>query len=165
MLDAIAYLTFWYLIVGAICLWLIRKKWWSQYLHTDRHYCLATAISCLILIIIPAMPYLAVERKTALWKNELFPLTQRAVSQMYGEHVPIIMFKVLHVDSQVAEVYAVFVRQEPMPHCAAGFTFVFKREKNGWRYFGDYNGIWSDCSSASSNVFPPYRAMGDFNYS
>jgi hypothetical protein len=117
-----------------------------------------------ILLLLPLAPYAVVEWRTASFKASLLPVTQRTLRDINGSEDPILSFKVLSVGQQEAEVYAVILRRNPKPLCAFALVMTFTNTTKEWQFTGNYRGVWSDCSSASGNIFPPYPARNDYQY-
>lgn len=117
-----------------------------------------------VLFLLPLAPYAVVESRTAYWRASLLPATQQALAEISGGSEPMLSFKVLSVQQNQAEVYAVTLRRNPKPLCASGLAMTLAKTAKGWQFTGNYRAVWSDCGSASGNIFPPYPDKSDYKY-
>jgi heme/copper-type cytochrome/quinol oxidase subunit 2 len=120
------------------------------------------AITILVLSL-PLVPYARVELNTRLALPALQPAVEEAALALTGNrHVRSV--KGLSLEGSDARVHIVSPCSMEYPTPQKGWTadvVTLVHEGSGWRYNGYYDTVWSDCGSASGNIFPPYPSKGE----
>ena len=124
--------------------------------------------ACISLIVVvaamPLVPYALIEYRTAINAQRLRTGTREALNEIGFDHASILSLKVLSITQKSAIVYVACLRSTPQPLCANGLVVTLTRQNNEWKFISQYESIWSDCSSASGNIFPPYPAKNAYKY-
>lgn len=116
----------------------------------------------LLAALLPLLPYAAVEAQTHLYLPALRGAVADAVQEINGAPT-FRSAKVLGITQRSCRVYVV----TPCLAAAAlgsgwrGEVLRLSRSGAGWSYTG-VETVWSDCGSASGNIFPPYPSKGDY---
>ena len=113
---------------------------------------------------LPLFPYALVEGQTLLCRAALMPATRQALRELYSKD-QILWFKVLSISPRKARVYVVTPCWDTPPLSNSRDRVAqwidLRRTAQGWRFNGNWDAVWSECGSASGNVFPPYLGKGE----
>lgn len=152
MIHIVAYLLAAYLLV----LLLITKV--SRRIRVRRSW---SNIIVGFLLILPLLPYVAVETQTLLWRESVMTATTEAMKKI-GFESQIRTIKVLRAKPGWLRVYVVTPCLKPDPGFRAS-TIELRKNGKTWGFIeGTDNCIWSDSGSADGNVFPPYPSKGSY---
>ena len=115
----------------------------------------------LAILLVPLLPYIAVEALTATLGRQLVTATQRS-RDWAGNRAPVVSYKVLWAGPQEAHLYLVAPCDNPPDEENAGYLFRLRRSGRTWSVVDTPECIWSDCGNAEGNVFPPYFGIREF---
>jgi hypothetical protein len=110
----------------------------------------------ILLLICPFIPYLVVEINTSAYGQTFYNVIKN--SEGTGVSGQIYMLKVLQISRIDAAIYVVSPCDssgKELVNCV-GAVIEFRRDTDGWKFTGNRNTMWSDCGTASGEVFPPY---------
>jgi hypothetical protein len=113
--------------------------------------------ACIILFFL--LPYIFVEIQTLLVCSWVYPLVKKAAEGTVGYSPQMYTLKVLRLTPTQVRCYVVLPcgvnRESNGTTKRMGVVYVFRKNDKAW-ILETEEGIWSECGSASGNVFPPY---------
>jgi hypothetical protein len=120
-----------------------------------------TGLIIMGLLLLPLLPYAVVEGQTLLLRPSVWAATQHALRQG-GFSDRLFLLKVLSVGPKRVRVYTVTPCMPYDTNTTQWRAVVVRlaRTADGWQPAGEEH-IWSECGSASGNVFPPYPGKGE----
>ncbi len=116
------------------------------------------------LAVLPWLPYALVESQTFLFLPQISGAVKQAITHQNIDFGKIKLLKILYFDNFNSRIYIVkpcslFGRS---PSGYEGVIADLKRDTTGWHFLGEKEGVWTDCGTADSNIFPPYKSKGDY---
>lgn len=125
---------------------------------TPKHIILAT----FTVLLLPTLPYRIVELNTALALPSVLPALRQEMNTEYAGDARILAIKVLLWTPMHEDIYVIVQSTVDDKPCTVGELYTRELDHDGWNWVGGPNAAWSDCGSASGNVFPPYPAKGEW---